>query len=85
MISKLALIISEGGIVLSHELMGNAVAEVEFANRNRIMENEIWLNSTTARGRCWFCFVFFLFLITTGLSAIPLVNISSFLNSKHNV
>lgn len=57
MISSLALRISEGGIVMSHELMGNAVAEVEFANRNRIIEREVQLNSTTATGRC--CFVFF--------------------------
>lgn len=57
MISKLALRISEGGIVVRNELMGNAVAEVKFANRNRIIENEVQLNSTTATGRCWFfCF-----------------------------
>lgn len=57
MISKLVLSISEGGIVVSNELMGNAVAEVKFANRNRIIESEVQLNSTTATGRwCFFCF-----------------------------
>lgn len=44
MISKLALRISEGGIVVSNELMGNAVAEVKFANRNRIIESEVQLS-----------------------------------------
>lgn len=66
MICKLALRISEGGIVVSNELMGNAVAEVKFANRNRIIESEVQLNSATATGRCCFWF----FLITAGVSAV---------------
>ena len=54
MISKLALTISEGGTAVSHELIGNSIAEVEFANRNRIAKTEVQLNSTTATKRCLF-------------------------------
>lgn len=54
MISKLALRISEGGTAVNHELIGNSIAKVEFANRNRIAKSEVQLNSTTATKRCLF-------------------------------
>lgn len=33
---------------MSHELIGNSVAELEFANRNRTVKSEVQLNTTTA-------------------------------------
>lgn len=53
MISKLLLVTRESGTAVSHQLAGNSIAEVEFANKNKTVKNEVQLNSpTTEKKRC---------------------------------
>lgn len=66
---------------MSHELTGNSIAEVVFANRNRIVKREVQLNSTTAI-KGGFCDKI---QNSTELSDIPLVNNWYVVNTKCNV
>jgi len=63
---------------VSHELTGNSIAEVEFANRNRIVKSEVQLTQP----KCVFSYKI---QYSTGQPDFPLVNIWYFLNSKHNM